>query len=373
MNLFLYIYILIVTPLFFANEIYSQTTNICYSPTSACFAPNTTQSLLFQINSYTTCSRVPPILRLNCVGNDMLCKQYSNQITSVKCSNQGINDKGEVIWLCEGKIPVGTSFGKTTVSCEGCTSSTDKLKIVGSCAVFYELLKTNTPFKPSYPSNPSNPSISNTKPSGGTIDGSVYNFVFGLMLLFLICCFCSICWCCYDDNLCNLRHNHCSNSRAYRNIDRDDIEAIPLNSSSFVTPSAPPIQTQTPKFIQPQVIQLAPITTIPRYPNTKTSSGTEMLGGYIAGRNISEGNYGSALLASNMAGVSGSDYNTGLMMGMMSESNNHHHKKHKKHNTPYYQPNNDSYNTSYQDTSYQDTSYTDNTYTDTSYADTNTR
>ena len=135
-------FILLIVLCTFTRLIQSQT--ICYNPTTTCFDPTTTQSLLFQINAYTTCSRISPILQLNCVNgqnsdNADLCSKYANQISTLKCDNSGIDDKGEVIWNCQGSKPSNINFGTTTVSCEGCTSPLDKLKITGSCAIFYQL------------------------------------------------------------------------------------------------------------------------------------------------------------------------------------------------------------------------------------------
>ncbi len=340
----------------------AQISNICYSPTTTCFAPNTTQLLLFDKGAYTTCSRVPPLLKLNCRGDSSLCARYSNQINQVKCSNQGLNDKGEVIWLCEAKLPLGISFSKTVVSCEGCVTSIDKLKIIGSCAVFYELAKKSTGSNSSSGSNNSS-------------DSSSVKYVFALILLFGIVISCVICYqsCCQDEK-CFVPHNHCSHARAYRNIDIHDIEAVPLTSTSTSIPSAPPARThyiqpsQQFNFTQPirspkEACFAGPIQQTHSYQSNQ-SNPSEILGGYIAGKNIQEGNYGAAILASGLSSNSNSsNYQTGMLMGMMSESSHkHHHKHHNKHHN-----NSNSYDTSYQNS--------DNfsTHNEAYYADTETR
>ena len=357
-----------------------QIPTICYSPTTTCFAPNTTQSLLFVKDSYTTCSRVPPILQLNCVENSMLCNKYANQITNIMCSNKGTDYKGEVIWQCEAKMPTAVKFMKTTVSCEGCTSSIDKLKISGSCAIFYQL-GSNSNVLPTSPTTPT--TTTNTTKSDDDIRTTLFIICIVLMFFGIYICYCA------NDN---------SSRNGYRPINYPEaqpyqattieIETTPLNtqrtnnqrSNNYrrynVQPSAPPAPVQT------VPVQTVPVQTMPMQNpiiiNAQQQSSTgNLLGGYLTGQNLERGNYGAALLTSTMSS-GGSDYNTGLMMGMMSESNSHKHK-HKKHhshnNSSYYQNtyDNSHTDTSYTNTSYADTSYNDTSYTDTSYADTTTR
>lgn len=162
-------------------KVFSQT--ICFNPSTNCFDPMSTQSVLFQYGQFTSCSRVSPITQLNCIdgnteGSVGLCAKYSKLITSIKCTNSGIDASGNVIWNCYTNLPTGIMFGTTTVSCEGCTSSSDKLKITGSCGIFYQLLK-----KPNL-QNPSNSTNSDKHTNGFVI---FVCFLSGaIILIFLI-------------------------------------------------------------------------------------------------------------------------------------------------------------------------------------------
>ena len=346
-----------------------QIPTICYSPTTTCFAPNTTQSLLFTKDLYTTCSRVAPILQLNCAGNLMLCNKYANQITNMFCSNKGTDDKSEVIWQCEAKMPTAVKFMKTTVSCEGCTSSIDKLKISGSCAIFYQL-GSNSNVLPTSPTIPT--TTTNTTKSDDDIRTSLFIICIVLMFFGIYICY---------------RPINYPEAQPYQ-ATAIEIETTPLNtqrtnnqrSNNYrrynVQPSAPPAPVQT------VPVQTVPVQTMPMQnpiiinaqqqplqPQQPQQSSTgNLLGGYLTGQNLERGNYGAALLTSTMSS-GGSDYNTGLMMGMMSESNNSHKHKHKKHHSH----NDSNYYQNTYDNSHTDTSYTNTSYNDTSYADTTTR
>ena len=327
---------------------------------------------------------MPAILQLNWVENAMLCNRYASQITNVMCSNKGTDYKGEVIWQCETKMPSAVKFMKTTVSCEGCTSSVDKLKISGSCAIFYQLGSNSNvlPTSPTNPTNPTTPTLNTTK-SDDDIRTTLFIICIVLIFFGIYICYCA------NDN---------SSRNGYRPINYPEaqpyqataieIETTPLNtqrSNNYrrynVQPSAPPAPVQT------VPVQTVPVQTMPMQnpiiinaqqqplqPQQPQQSSTgNLLGGYLTGQNLERGNYGAALLTSTMSS-GGSDYNTGLMMGIMSESNNSHKHKHKKHHlnndSSYYQ---NTYDNSHTDTSYTNTSYTDTSYTDTSYADTTTR
>jgi heme/copper-type cytochrome/quinol oxidase subunit 2 len=88
------------------------------------------------------------------------------------------------MWKCKDNLPPQVGLGITNVSCEGCVDSSDKLKIIGSCYIFYQLVdKLN---KPSL-SNAS--SYTNTNTNNNTNKISVFEILifFFVVVLILIC------------------------------------------------------------------------------------------------------------------------------------------------------------------------------------------
>jgi hypothetical protein len=302
---------------------HSQTPTICYNPTNACFDPTVTQSLLFQSEQLTTCNRVVPIQQLTCVGDTNLCDKNSEYITSIKCINGGIDSGGNVIWNCEGNKPTSVSFGKETVSCEGCTSSTDKLKIQGSCALFYQLQKTVLPI-----SNP-------TSNTNNESDENVFvSLLIVIVLLIVVFGLVAMCISCVKSD-----HYTCSSNL------RSSLHAssyVPVATVESTIPSAPPTSYQSSyqsSYVQPTNLSRTTYVQSNQSRNTRNNDGS-ILTGYIVGEEMKQGNYGAAMLTQSLAGGgSGSNYNTGVMMGLMSGGNNGKHHA-SSFNTPKHHGNN---------------------------------
>jgi hypothetical protein len=338
------------------NKILSQI--ICYNPISNCFDPVSTQSLLFQANQYTKCSRTTPILQLNCIdenANTGLCSKYSKYIINIKCSNSGTDDSGNVIWKCESNLPSEIGLGVTTVSCEGCTNSSDKLKITGSCGIFYQLIdKSNGSNLPNTDSN-TNSNINSHTMSGLEI---FFCFLFGAMILI---CLIKLCVGEYDNYL--PTHTNNSGKRSNSKNKLSDRSYIPIVSTErVIIPETIPLTSNLPQNNNPPptnpVYQSIPVyqyqyqyqTQIrpPIYP--KTQAQVEMtdtsgfLSGYLTGKNLEEGNIGAAYFTSGLTNSNkGNNFSTGMAIGMMegsnhnSHSHHNHHKSHKKHHNNSYQ------------------------------------
>ena len=383
MDLTLIIFIIFVI---LANCVYTQT--ICYNPTSNCFDPIYTQTLLFQYGQYTSCSRVPPINKLNCIDGDTpesygLCSKYSKSITNIKCTNSGTDDSNNVIWKCEGILPSSIALGKTTVSCEGCTSSNDKLKITNSCGIFYQLVK-KTSFNSKSNSNPK----SNLNPNIIKIIIVGISFLLGLILL--ICLFKYVFYEPYE-----YLQIHTPQSRLYTNLTTLPPPPTPPINPYYIPNLSSRKNTNTPHYHSCQSYQTQ--TQIPTqtqsdiemnnlcynhrpqpqsHPHPQPYSQTQfnpysdtssLLTGYLVGKNLEEGNLGTAYLASTIGGMSGgNNYSTGLMMGMMNGSEYldiSHKPKHKpKHKL------------SYENDLYENNLYENNSYSNSeTYAGTTTR
>lgn len=133
---------------YLVTQAYSQLLS-CYNPISTCFNLTTCENLLFQQHKHTTCLKNIPTFQLNCVNNQStetkdLCWLYSKYITSIKCANMGLDDSGNVIWNCDGNLPPNVTLKSSIVNCEKCNSSTNNLKIFGSCGIYYSLVLTKT-------------------------------------------------------------------------------------------------------------------------------------------------------------------------------------------------------------------------------------
>lgn len=337
-----------------AFQSYSQI-SYCYNPITTCFDPSITPDLLFQKSQYTTCSRVIPITQLNCVNGQStetkdLCGLYSKYITSIKCENSGLDDSSNVIWNCEGNLPSNVIFGTNTVSCEGCKSSTDNLKILGSCGIYYSLVLTNDGNEP----------LHNTNVNMHSNHNYIKLFLVVLILSIIACCIGALLY-----NLCSFgnRNRRRDYTRINTNFDNTTNtsnmvfhEAIPLVqtnvntiSSALSVPSAPsassihqvqPVQTYVP-FINYKSPQ--------QYSNSHSNSHTQrhtyeqyqsnnqengFLSGYLLGENLKKGNVESAMMISSFGGNRNNCYNNGLMMGMIAGEIHKNNKHHNKHNIP---------------------------------------
>lgn len=331
--------------LIFIQKIYSQT--ICYNPTSNCFDPVITQTLLFQYGQHTTCSRTSPIYKLNCVDGNTpesfgLCSKYSQLITNIKCENSGTDESNNVVWKCNGILPSNVALGTTTVSCEGCTSSSDKLKISGSCGIFYQLVK-----KPiSSPTSTTKTELKYNLVNGYTV---IICFILGVFLVI------GLIKCCTSKQPEYLPvYTNGSRTHYYNQIP---------TAERVVIPEIIPLTAEQTNINPPTNPNYTPNTSnrtlnISQYPNYQTQSNIEtggsrcvnqrqsdtssLLTGYLVGKNLEEGNFGTAYLASTIGNnSSGNNYSTGMMMGLISgsehSSKTHHKNKshHKSHDQSY--------------------------------------
>lgn len=373
----------------FINEIYSQT--ICYNPTSNCFDPINTQTLLFQYGQYTSCSRVSPIYKLNCINANIpessgLCTKYSKLITNIKCVNTGTDDSNNVIWKCDGILPTDVALGTTMVSCEGCTSPSDKLKITGSCGIFYQLVKKTILIPIQKPISTSRENKNSSNPN--LINGFTIFIWFLLGSILLI----SLIKCIISEPIEHLPVYTNNSRRQYYNpipaVERVVIpEIIPLTSEQTIPLTNPSINPSiNPYYVPNSSNRTNANPNIPQYRSYQTQSNIEMsnlshrqqpqtdtssfLYGYLVGKNLEEGNLGTAYVASSIGGGCGeNNYSTGLLMGMFSgseHSHNSHHNSHHKNSKLYESSYEPSYNSSYQNEQMK----FDNSET---YADTTTR
>lgn len=103
-----------------------------------CFDPTTITALTFYGNdAVTTNARDSSVAQLSCVGGSGC--SYASKISAIQCQNEGCDELGDIQWVCAADIPSHVEISKVTVSCEGCTSETDEMKKVDSCALKYHL------------------------------------------------------------------------------------------------------------------------------------------------------------------------------------------------------------------------------------------
>ena len=383
----------------YIQKIYSQT--ICYNPTSNCFDPINTQTLLFQYGQYTSCSRVSPIYKLNCIDSNIpessgLCSKYSKLITNIKCDNSGTDDSNNIIWKCNGILPSNIALGTTTVSCEGCTSSSDKLKITGSCGIFYQLVKKTTLVSTPKSKSTTNPVLNSNVTNGFVI---FICFLLGSFLLIgLIKC--------YMGEPPEYLPVYTNNSRRRYYNQIPTAERVVIPEITPLTTEQTPLTTEqsnnppiNPNYINNSSNRIN--SNIPQYRSYQTQSNIEMnnlgcnynqqsdttslLSGYLVGKNLEEGNLGTAYLASTIGGGGvgnniggGNNYSTGLVMGMISGSE-HSHKSHNRHKSHHkysksYEPSYESYQNEPSYESYQNEQNSENSFENSeTFANTTTR
>lgn len=95
------------------------------------------QTMTFFKNRFTKGSRTNPIPQLSCVGGNA-CGN-SHVISSVQCTNNGVDENDDVQWKCSANLPSNLTLNNTNVNCEGLTNNLDKIKLKGSCGLEYNL------------------------------------------------------------------------------------------------------------------------------------------------------------------------------------------------------------------------------------------
>lgn len=294
---------------------------------SGCIDLTTTQTLTFYKDAMTTSARAPPIKQLNCVGGNG-CKN-SNKINTIQCTNSGANDVGETQWVCKGQIPSNLELGTTTVSCEGCKSSSDFYKIAGSCGLFYTL---------NVISNSNDDTHNIRKNNGSNSNGWIFTMVIVGMVITIICCFAVAITFCARTNFPSNTSRLVLTPRTHMNTRR--YSSYKNNNGYVPIATAPPLvvpivaQPITPSY------QTQPIT--PSYQNynnygTENNYTTGFAQGILMEDIVSNNGRHNNRVAEDlllMNAIGGSNKNTnGFMNGVIvgSALNGHHNDNHHSH------------------------------------------
>ena len=98
-------------------------------------------SLTFKSGKMTAGRRSAGVPQLSCTGGNACSSSYLVDV--VQCHNTGEDDSGETQWKCEADLEDNVKLGDITVSCEGYSSRSDRLKLRGSCGLEYSLHYTS--------------------------------------------------------------------------------------------------------------------------------------------------------------------------------------------------------------------------------------
>jgi hypothetical protein len=287
---------------------------------NGCFDLGMTQALTFYKDAMTTSARAPPIKQLNCVGGDGC--SYSKSISAIQCTNSGLNNQQQPQWKCTAQLPENVDLGTTTVSCEGCTSSTDYYKVTGSCGLFYTL------------------NIANDKTND---DGSTHHIrtndnsssVLGIFLVLFVIIFAIICVC--------LRYQDHQIMNNYTTVSSSPVRVIPMT-----TTYARPQPVTQPQSYQNNSYQnsysYTPVPTAPPiYQSTYTNNNTNnnynngFAQGLLVGDAMGGGNNNVAEDLLIVNAISGGSNNSGFVNGMLvgsALSSGHHDSTKLHHNKP---------------------------------------
>jgi hypothetical protein len=99
-------------------------------------------ALTFRRGRMTAARRVAAVPQLTCVGGP--CSMHADSIDTIQCTNVGEDDHGDVQWRCDADLEHDVKLGEVAVSCEGYSSSADRLKLRGSCGLEYTLRHTHS-------------------------------------------------------------------------------------------------------------------------------------------------------------------------------------------------------------------------------------
>jgi uncharacterized membrane protein YgcG len=299
------------------------------SSQSNCFTPGVGTALTFYKGAMTTSARTSPITQLTCNGGNG-CK-YSNEVNTVQCTCTGLDGYGSAQWKCESSLPSYLELGNELVSCEGCTSSTDPMKLTGSCGLYYGL---------TYDGSNTKTNDDHTNDDNGITEAGFATFliVVGVIcgIIIVIACIVQACQMCAN------------NYNSY--------ETLPLHHDSFPSVDRYTTSSATPVVVTATNIQ--PVASAPPPPQTKSyprSGGTtggntyisyqnpqpvarqsntdnfttgllmgELAGGGRRGNHIAE----DVLLMNMATGGGNSNFTTGLLMGEALSGNNHSNRSH---------------------------------------------
>lgn len=190
-------------------------------------------------------------------------------------------------WKCLTQLPVDFNLGTTSVSCESCNSQQNSYILVGSCGLFYTLIKNNV-----------NSNINNILK------------IFFLILLFLIIII-FICLCLF-----------------YVNKHTKHIKYYPVENINFKNdypqsiPSAQPLQTTNENYLSS--IEMG------KKNQTQHNNFTD---GFLIGNILNSNNHKNQVLAETILLTSrnnNNNFTNGFLVGNMLNSKNHHKHKHNK-------------------------------------------
>ena len=99
-------------------------------------------ALTFRRGRMTAGRRLAPVLQLACV-NGGACSTHAGSIDVIQCTNVGEDDRGQIQWRCNADVDGDIKLGEINVSCEGYSSSSDPLKLRGSCGLEYAVVYTS--------------------------------------------------------------------------------------------------------------------------------------------------------------------------------------------------------------------------------------
>jgi hypothetical protein len=102
-----------------------------------CFDLAATPMLTFTAKTMTTGANESPIRQMRCVGGNACL--YESQISTIQCINEGLDVNNNVEWKCSAHLPSEMKIESPKVSCEGCQSPNDPIKLDGSCGLSYSL------------------------------------------------------------------------------------------------------------------------------------------------------------------------------------------------------------------------------------------
>jgi hypothetical protein len=90
----------------------------------------TVDSMTFIANKMTINRRVNQVPQLKCIQPTQLCVLYKKIIDVVICDNNGVNDTGNIQWVCTcSTVPITVRLSTTNVICEGYNKPNDTYQL----------------------------------------------------------------------------------------------------------------------------------------------------------------------------------------------------------------------------------------------------
>lgn len=303
---------------FMIKSVSGQAPNGCFDLTQA-------QALTFYKDAMTTSARAPPIKQLNCAGGNGC--SYAGSVSVVQCTNSGTDGSGNVQWKCTAQLPANVDLGSTTVSCEGCKSSTDFYKVSGSCGLFYTL---NMVSSGSHDDVHSNDDAHHIRKNDGSNSGGYILLIFLVIIIVLlvVCCVWKV-----SENYTYADTTYVSPVSAIpmtttishpQNSNSGSYGSVSYQNSYTAIPSAPPANAYRP--VQP-------------YSSYSGNNNNGFTQGLIMGE-MASGHHNrvveDAIIIDAVSGGGSNGFTNGLLLG--SVLNNNHGGSNKHHNTSHSAP-----------------------------------